>query len=53
MWDHNIATMLESSISFRSALAIVISHVNWHPIGWAAIHGLIGWLYMGCYIIKY
>lgn len=53
MRDHHIATTLKSGISFGSALAMVISYVNWHSAGWAVVHGLMGWLYVGYYIIKY
>lgn len=53
MRDHKIATTLKSGISFGSALAMVISYVNWHSVGWAVVHGLMGWLYVGYYIIKY
>lgn len=36
-----------------SALAIVISYVHWHSIGWAILHGLLGWAYVIYYAIKY
>lgn len=53
MRDSGLRTTLKSGISFGSALAMVISYANWHSVGWAVIHGLIGWLYVGWYIIKY
>lgn len=53
MRDHQIATTLKSGISFGSALAMVISYANWHSVGWAIVHGLMGWLYVGYYIIQY
>lgn len=53
MQDNSIKTTLKTGITFGSALAMVISYVNWHSVGWAVIHGLMGWLYVGCYIIKY
>ena len=40
-------------ISFGSALAMVISYVNWHSIGWAIIHGLLSWIYVIYYFIAY
>ncbi len=43
----------QTGISFGSALAMVISYVNWHSIGWAIIHGLLGWIYVIYYFIKY
>lgn len=40
-------------LSFGSALAIVISYVEWKSIGWAIFHGLLGWVYVIYYAIKY
>ena len=37
---------LKTGISFGSALAMVISYTNWHSIGWAIFHGLLGWVYV-------
>ncbi len=53
MIDNKIGSMMKSGISFGSALAMVISYVHWHSVIWAIIHGLMGWLYVGYYIIKY
>jgi len=53
MKDSKIESTLKSGISFGSALAMVISYVHWHSVIWAIIHGLMGWLYVGYYIIKY
>ena len=43
----------ETGISFGCALAMVISYVNWHSIGWAILHGILGWVYVIYYAIKY
>jgi len=40
-------------ISFGSALAMVISYTAWKSIFWAIIHGLLGWIYVIYYIIRY
>lgn len=32
---------------------MVISYVNWRFVGRAVVHGLMGWLYVDCYIVKY
>ena len=57
MQENNKIEIVEKSvktgITFGSALAMVISYVNWHSVGWAVVHGLMGWLYVGYYIIKY
>lgn len=44
---------IKSGITFGSALAMVISYVNWHSVGWAIIHGLMSWVYVIYYLIKY
>lgn len=34
------------SISLGMMLAVVISYVKWHSIGWALLHGILGWIYV-------
>ena len=46
---HNI----KIGVTFGSALAIVISYVHWHSVGWAVLHGLLSWGYVIYYLIKY
>ena len=48
-----ITQTAQVGISFGSALAMVISYVNWHSIGWAIIHGLLSWIYVIYYFIVY
>lgn len=48
-----VTSAAQTGISFGCALAIVISYVNWHSIGWAIFHGILGWLYVIYYIIAY
>jgi len=43
----------EKGITFGAALAMVISYVHWHSIGWAIVHGLLGWVYVIYYYFKY
>ena len=42
-----------TGITFGSALAMVISYVNWHSVGWAILHGMLSWGYVLYYIIRY
>lgn len=51
--DSTVSKTVKSGITFGSALAMVISYSNWHSIGWAIIHGLMSWLYVIYYIIRY
>lgn len=43
----------QAGIGFGAALAMVISYTHWQSIGWAILHGLLGWVYVLYYIIKY
>ena len=43
----------KAGISFGAALAMVISYAKWQSIGWAIVHGILGWVYVIYYIIKY
>ena len=44
---------VKSGVSFGSALAMVISYTAWKSIAWAIIHGILGWIYVVYYIIRY
>ncbi len=44
---------VEEGIGFGSALAMVISFCTWKSVGWAILHGLLGWAYVIYYVIKY
>jgi len=43
----------KSGIGFGAALAIVISYVKWQSVGWAIFHGLLNWVYVVYFLIKY
>ena len=44
---------IKTGVSFGSALAMVISYVNWHSVGWAILHGLLSWVYVIYYVLRY
>lgn len=44
---------VKTGITFGSALAMVISYVNWHSVLWAIFHGLLSWLYVIYFILRY
>ena len=48
-----IEKTVNSGITFGSALAMVISYTAWHSVGWAIFHGLLSWVYVLYYGIKY
>ena len=49
---HNVRTV-KKGMSFGAALAMVISYVHWHSVGWAILHGLLNWIYVIYYVIRY
>lgn len=40
-------------VSFGTALAIALSFFHNHSVLWAIIQGVLGWLYVGYYVIMY
>ena len=44
---------IKTGISFGSALAMVISYTNWHSIGWVIFHGLLSWVYVIYFALRY
>ena len=32
---------------------MVISYTTWHSVGWAIVHGLLSWLYVFYFLIRY
>ena len=51
--DFNAGSAAKAGISFGSALAMVISYTTWHSEGWAIFHGLLSWVYVIYFILKY
>jgi hypothetical protein len=46
-------TAAKAGIGFGSALAITISWSANHSILWAIVHGILSWIYVIYYAIKY
>ena len=44
---------VKSGITFGSALAMVISYTTWKSVGWAIFHGLLSWVYVIYFILRY
>ncbi len=55
MHDKNdtVGKTIKTGISFGSALAMVISYTTWDSVGWAIVHGLMSWVYVIYFILKY
>ena len=43
----------ERFAAFGVVLAMIISYVNWHSVGWAILHGLLNWGYVLYHMIRY
>ena len=58
MWDEenmrpDLEKTVKTGITFGSALAMVISYTNWHSVGWAIVHGLMSWVYVIYFVLRY
>lgn len=49
----NVTENITKGVSFGAVLAMVISYVKWQSIGWAVLHGLLNWVYVIYYVIRY
>lgn len=51
--NNKISGPVKAGISFGSCLAMIISYSAWNSIPWAIFHGILGWVYVVYYLIKY
>ncbi len=51
--NSGLGTAAKTGITFGSALAMVISYTTWRSVGWAILHGLLSWVYVIYFIIRY
>ena len=49
----NKAWAIQSAILLGHAVASAVSYSTWKSILWAIIHGVLGWIYVIYYAIKY
>ncbi|MCI9562439.1 MAG: hypothetical protein HFF63_00960 [Oscillospiraceae bacterium] len=49
----SVKKTVKSGITFGSALAMVISYSTWRSVGWAVFHGLLSWIYVIYFVLKY
>ena len=52
-WHFSVRAQPEQAVELGMIIAAVISYVEWRSIGWAILHGLLGWAYVLYYIIRY
>ena len=51
--NKTVEKTVKTGISFGSALAMIISYTAYKSIGWAIVHGVLSWIYVIYYIIRY
>ena len=44
---------IKTGITFGSAPAMVISYTTWPSVGWAIFHGLLSWVYVVYFVLRY
>jgi hypothetical protein len=42
---------VSSGIGLGTVIAVIISWITWHDVGWTIIHGLLGWLFVIWYFL--
>lgn len=48
-----VTKTVSKGVSFGAVLAMIISYAKWQSIGWAIWHGVLNWIYVIYYILKY
>ncbi|MDF2519486.1 MAG: hypothetical protein K0R84_114 [Clostridia bacterium] len=51
--DRKSGAIIKNGVGFGACLAMVISFTMWKSVFWAILHGLLGWIYVVYYLIKY
>lgn len=49
----HVEKSVDAGAAVGAALAVVLSYTKWKSIGWAILHGLLNWVYVIYFIIKY
>ena len=49
----NVKKTVKAGITFGSALAMVISDTAGKSVGWAIFHGLLSWVYVIYFLLRY
>lgn len=51
--NETVHKTVRTGITFGSALAMVISYTTWRSVGWAIVHGLLSWVYVIYFVLRY
>ena len=52
-WHFAVKFMPQECINMGMVLAMLLSYAKWESIGWAILHGMLNWVYVIYYLIKY
>ena len=50
---YNAGNIVKKGMSFGACLAMIISYTHWQSIGWAIFHGLLSWVYVIYFMLRY
>lgn len=48
-----VANTAQGCVNIGAILAVVLSYAKWQSIGWATLHGGLGWIYVIYYYFNY
>jgi hypothetical protein len=48
-----VSKSVKTGITFGSCLAMIISYTAWKSVFWAIFHGLLSWVYVIYYLVRY
>jgi hypothetical protein len=40
-----------TGIGLGTLIAVLVSWTTWHSVGWAILHGILGWIYVVYYLV--
>lgn len=49
----NEETSSRTGVGLGTIIAVILSYLKWRSIFWAILHGILGWIYVVYYVIKY
>lgn len=52
-YESKSKTIIKKGITFGTCLAMVISYTTWRSVFWAIVHGLLSWVYVIYFLIRY
>jgi hypothetical protein len=53
MSDNSSRSVRSGGIGIGCILALILSVMKWHSVGWAIVHCFLGWFYVIWYVCVY